>query len=539
MPRFSVVTPVFDPPVDALVDSLQSLANQTFVDWEHCLVDDASTNAEVRRVLDEAAANDDRMRLVHRVANGGIGIATNEALAMATGDFIVFLDHDDTISSDALADVARLLDAAPDTDLLYTDEDKLFADGTFGDWFAKPAWSPERFRGQNYLCHLAVVRRALLDRIGGCRPGFDGSQDYDLLLRASEQARRITHLPRFVYHWRVVPGSTAGDSQAKPAAYEAGRRAITDHCERVGIDATVTALAQAPGCYEVARTPATDVPVTVVVPVDATVARIHGVSGNRSVATLSAVLESVPADTPLVASVAANTPTEIVDELQALGGGRLRVVTAPVNRRCELINRGILAAGTALVAVVDGVAPLTPGWLAALAALATGPASADVAAVGGMMLRADGRIESAGIHVGGGAPVHDGHLLATDNAGPFGRFLITREVGALSFACVLLRREAVLDVGGLHTALSGIEADADLGCKLQAAGHRVLWTPRVQARRLGVDNPASATQGRSASEGFRRRWTRQMARDPFDPAGPALGRDPRPASLDVTGSGST
>lgn len=192
------------------------------------------------------------------------------------------------------------------------------------------------------------------------------------------------------------------------------------------------------------------------------------------------------------------------------------------------INRGLLAAGTDLVAVVDGCAPDTDRWLGSLAALMVGPCGTDVAAVGGVIVRADGRIESAGIHVGGQAgsgPVHDGHLLGIDNSGPLGRFLISREVGALSMGCVLLRRDAVLKVGGVHPTLTGIEAAADLGCKLIAAGHRVVWTPVVRAERVGRD-VCPDEPGTPATEEFRRRWALHLNRDPFAPAGPALGRHP-------------
>jgi len=537
VPRFSVVTPVYNPPVGALADCLASLASQTHTDWEHCLVDDASTDPAVSQLLADAAAADPRVRLVRRASNGGIGEATNDALAMANGEFVVFLDHDDTISPNALADVASRVDADTDIDLLYTDEDKHFADGTIGDWFAKPAWSPERFRGQNYLCHLAVVRRSLIDEVGGCRPGFDGSQDYDLLLRVSERARKVDHLSRFLYHWRVVPGSTAGDSQAKPAAYDAGRRALVDHCARVGIDAKVTALAHAPGCYSVIRNPVGGVVATVVVPADGRIARVGGVFTSVAVATLSGVLESAPLGTPLVVAAAADLPAAVLDELRAMGGARLRVVMAgpagggdlPAGRG-DLVNCGLLASDTELCAVVDGVVPTGSEWLGSLVALASGPTDEDVAAVGALVVRADGRIESAGINLSG-APVHDGHLLNSDHGGPFGRFLITREVGAVSMACGLVRRNAVIDVGGFNPELWGIEADADLGCKLNAAGHRVVWTPTVQARRLGSDGGGSPAAEAAMSDQFRRRWAGVLARDPFDPSGPAIGRDPHPIGV--------
>lgn len=190
MPLFSILTPVYEPPADALADMLASVVGQTFSDWELICVNDASPSAHVGTQLDQAAAADPRIRVVHRSVNGGITVASQQALEAATGEFVVLLDHDDTLELWALGVVAAALDADPTIDYLYTDEDKLSVEGHYVEPFYKPDWSPERLRAQNYCCHLSVLRRSLALDVGGFRQGFEGSQDYDIILRVTEQADR-------------------------------------------------------------------------------------------------------------------------------------------------------------------------------------------------------------------------------------------------------------------------------------------------------------------------------------------------------------
>ena len=208
--------------------------------------------AELRRL----AAADPRVKLVERPVAGGIVAASNEGLAMATGEFVVLVDHDDRLDPRALELVDAALSGDDEIDYVYTDEDKLAADGTLRDTFYKPDWSPERLRSQNYCTHLSVLRRRIVEEVGGFREGFDGSQDHDLILRVTERARRVHHVPEVLYHWCITPGSAAGDSAdapaAKPHAQEAGRRAVAEHMARLGIAASVENLPTR-GHYRVRR----------------------------------------------------------------------------------------------------------------------------------------------------------------------------------------------------------------------------------------------------------------------------------------------
>ena len=232
-PTFTIVVPVWNTDPDALRALFRSVLAQRYGAWDMSIVDDASTRPETRTVLAEMAT-DPRVRLTRLEQNSGIGRATGVALADATGEWIAFVDHDDVLDPDALHDVARLVREAPDLEMVYTDQDRLRVDGTIGDPTFKSAWSVDLLRSTNCIVHLCCYRRSLLDALGGIREGFDGSQDYDLLLRVGDalDTTRIGHVARPRYHWHASAGSVASDPDAKPWAFEAARRALTDSLHR-------------------------------------------------------------------------------------------------------------------------------------------------------------------------------------------------------------------------------------------------------------------------------------------------------------------
>ena len=262
---YSIIIPVYDPPADVLRATIDSVLAQSYPHWELCIVDDTSPSPEVWPILQAYAKADDRIKIGRRPENGGISLASNDALNYATGEFVAFLDHDDVLVPEALAIVERELTEHGPFDFAYSDEAKILPDGSIGLPFYKPDWSPERMRAQMYTAHLAVMRRTLVAELGGFRPEFDGSQDYDLVLRLSERTDRIHHIAEVLYLWRIIVGSAAGEEEAKPWALEAGRRAVQEHCARVGIDAVVEMLPQA-GCYRVHRRVRGEPLVSIVIP---------------------------------------------------------------------------------------------------------------------------------------------------------------------------------------------------------------------------------------------------------------------------------
>ena len=204
--QFSIITPVFNPSREAFEECVKSVLTQTYADWQWCLVDDHSSHGWVQQRLSDLQALDPRIRVHFREVNGGIVAASNDALSLASGEFVALLDHDDALHPAALEKVHEVLLGSDDIDYVYTDEDKVGPDGMFYDRFNKPKWSPERLLAQNYCSHLSVIRKRLVDEVGRFRDGFDGSQDYDLFLRITEKARKIAHIPEVLYHWRAVSG---------------------------------------------------------------------------------------------------------------------------------------------------------------------------------------------------------------------------------------------------------------------------------------------------------------------------------------------
>src|SRR5262249_2942185 len=227
-PVLSVLFPVFNSPEPCLRRAIGSVRNQLYDRWELCIADDASTQEHVPRVLGEAAAADPRIKVIRRAENGHVSAASNTALSLATGDFVLMLDHDDELAEDAMPILADELAAHPDADLLYTDEDKI-ADGRLTDPFFKPDWNPDLLLSQNYVAHLCAIRRSLVEKVGGFRQGFEGSQDHDLVLRTSAQAREIRRAPFVLCHWRAIAGSTARAAAEKSYTQDAGMRAVQEH----------------------------------------------------------------------------------------------------------------------------------------------------------------------------------------------------------------------------------------------------------------------------------------------------------------------
>lgn len=517
-PLFSVLTPVHDPPPDVLAETIASVRAQTFADWELILVDDGSRSEDVHAVL-RAAVGDDRITVITRAENGGIVAASNDALAAASGDFVVPVDHDDLLTPEALDRVAAAVTETPQVDYLYSDEDKYDPSRGFCDRFAKPEFSPERLRGQAYPTHLSALRRDLVNTLGGYRPGFDGAQDYDLILRVAERARRIVHIPEVLYHWRIVPGSTAGEPHAKPYAWEAGRRAIQEHLNRSDIRGRAH-LGARPGFY---RAEYFVDPTRTVSLVVRTAGRPEIIRGERVVPAQVAVRsvlaragvtvgEIVVVGSPAV--VAAFTPDPSVPLVPV-------VVDADDEASPAAWNAGVAAAGGEFVVLCDEAVEATSARF--LETLVGPLLQEDVGLVGPQVLHPDGRLVDAGLVVRrhGWAPLlPDG---APDDPGPFGAALLAREVSALNPACLAARRSTLEAVGGFSERLDGPASAIDLAIKLRHQGKRLVWTPHARVVSFRASLPAQV-----ASVDLRVRWT-----IPADDA--CLPRVDLPASVDVVG----
>jgi len=482
-PRFSIVTPVYETPVDVLWLTVESVLAQTFSDWELCLVDDASPSAKVREVLDACAAMDPRVRVEHRAENGGIVAASNTALAMATGEFVALLDHDDRLHPDALALVDEALRGNPEGDYVYTDEDKLTARGRHGGPFLKPDWSPERMRTQMYTCHLSVLRRALVEEVGGFDPDCEGAQDWDLVLKVTERARAVLHVPRVLYHWRGIEGSTAatveagGGEAAKPWAFEAGTRAIQGHCERTGVQATVARDTDDPGVYHLNPALREEPLVSIVIPTNGQRREIRYQEVTLVGHCVRSIVEtSTYSNYEIVVVADEGTPASAIAELEAAAGDRLRIV--PFDRPfsfSEKINAGAVhARGEHLLLLNDDMEVGTADWIERMVMYSS---IEGVGAVGGLLLLEDGRIQHAGVGFEGGLPGHPYYGYPRGVPGYANAVRIARDLLAVTGACLMTRRDLFEEVGGLSTTFPINYNDVDYCLKQVERGRRVVYDP--------------------------------------------------------------
>ncbi len=515
MPRFTVLTPVFDTPPEVLEAMLASVRRQTFDDWEHVLVDDCSREPSVREALTRAADEDPRVRVHFRAENGGIVAASNDALRLAEGEFVALLDHDDALHPDALAIVDEAIALEPEVDYVYTDEDKIDEAGGHEGPFLKPDWSPERLRTQMYTCHLSVLRRALMEGVGGFDAEYEGSQDWDIVLKVSERARRVLHVPRVLYHWRTLASSAAGGGEeAKPWAFEAGTRAVQAHCERTGFKAEVSRDLEVPGVYHL-EPRLTDEPlVTIVIP---TAGRRREVRYQEvvlvehcveSVLTTStyANLEIVVVSDPLVAD-------ETREALAELGGERVRVVDfdGPFNFSAK-VNRGAVhARGEYLLILNDDMEVVTPNWIERLVMYAERP---EIGAVGARLWLQDGRLQHAGIlFENGGHPGHIYYGFPGSSGAYSNNVLVAQDYLAVTAACLMTSRAAFEQVGGFSLDFPLNYNDMDFCLKLVASGRRNVYDPDTILYHFESSSRQTDVEDWEKDK-LRERWLARTAVDP-------------------------
>jgi GT2 family glycosyltransferase len=494
-PLVSVAVPVYNPPAAFLEAMVRSVLDQTYSRWELCLAD-ASTAGHVRPILERLAAADSRVKVRFLDANRGIVGNTNAAIGMAAGEYVALLDHDDMLAPFALYEVAAAVNAAPDADFLYSDEDKLDTAGERVEPMFKPDWSPETLRSRNYVCHLTVLQRPLLEDLGGLREGFDGAQDHDLVLRAGERAKRVVHIPKVLYHWRMHAQSTASNKGSKHYAFEAGKKAVAEHLGRLGIDGSVydgPVLGTYQVCYHLRTQPL----VSVIVP-------------NRDQAALLArCVESLAKASYanyelLVVENGSTDPDTFAYYRQLERQPHARVLRwgRPFNYAAVNNFAAAHARGDLLLFLNNDVEGINPDWLEALVKQAVQPG---VGAVGAKLYYADDTVQHAGIVVGMGGVAGHSHLNFPRAApGYMQRLQFTQNVAAVTGACLLTPRRVFAAVGGFDEGFVLAFNDVDLCLQILARGHRVVWTPDAELYHL-----ESKTRGPEDTDEKRRRFKRE------------------------------
>ena len=525
-PLISVLLPVYNSNLKWLRRAIRSVQRQLYTGWELCIVDDASTDRKLWPLLQKYALRDSRIKVMRRAQNGHISAASNDALSLANGDFVALLDHDDELAPTALYFVAQALNDSPQLQLLYSDEDKLDAQGRRSDPYFKSDWNPELILAQNFVSHLGVYRTELVRRVGGFRIGFEGSQDHDLTLRCAEQIApgQIKHLPRVLYHWRTIEESTASFATAKPYAREAAQRAVQEHLARRGIDATVE-----PHYGVYLRTkyalPAQRPLVTLLIP-----------TRNRR-SFLQSCIDSIFAKTDYenYELLVLDNESDEADALEYLAAlrerERVRVERSEgAFNYSRLNNRGVeLSRGSFIALLNNDVEVINDSWLSEMVSRAQRP---EVGIVGARLWYPNGAMQHGGVILGAGGIAGHAHVGLRHEHGYFARAHLAQNFSAVTAACAVVRRELYLQLGGFDEVnLAVAFNDVDFCLRLREAGYWTVWTPHAElvhhesASRGFDDSTPKQVRFLAEIDYMNAKWGDVLRRDPFYNPNLSLGED--------------
>ncbi|EHB6355013.1 glycosyltransferase family 2 protein [Enterococcus faecalis] len=471
-PKISIAMPVYNVEEKWLRLCIDSILNQVYTNWELCMADDASTDPNVKKILTEYQQLDERIQVVFREQNGHISEATNSALAIATGEFVALLDNDDELAINAFYEVVKVLNENPELDLIYSDEDKIDMDGNRSDPAFKPDWSPDLLLGTNYISHLGVYRRSILEEIGGFRKGYEGSQDYDLVLRFTEKTtkERIKHIPKVLYYWRMLPTSTAVDQGSKGYAFEAGLRAVQDALVRRGINGHATHGA-ANGLYDVYYDIESEKLVSIIIPTK---------NGYKDVQRcVSSIIEKTTYQNYeiIMADNGSTDPKmhELYAEFEQQLPGRFFVESIDIPFNFSTINNRAAkkAHGEYLLFLNNDTELITENWLTLMVSFAQ---QERIGCVGAKLLYPNNTVQHAGVILGlGGVAGHGHYGYPHGDLGYFGRLAINVNYSAVTAACLLMKKADFDAVGGFEEAFTVAFNDVDLCLKVQALGRDNVW----------------------------------------------------------------
>jgi O-antigen biosynthesis protein len=535
-PLISVLMPVYNPPEDLLSKAIQSVVDQLYSRWELCIADDASTQPHVRDVLERFAAKDERIKVTYRPKNGHICEASNTALSLASGELIALFDNDDVLAPTALYEVAAEVNAHPDAQLIYSDEDKIDVEDRRFDPYFKPDWNPDLNYGQNYLSHLTVHRTGLVRELGGFRSGLEGSQDWDLILRVIERipGSSIRHIPKLLYHWRAVPGSTALQLAEKSYPVEAARMALDDHFKRLG---QAVEIIPVPGDHWRIKYPIPSPPplVSRIVPTR------NALSFVKQAVTSLLEKTDYPHFEIIIVDNGSDDPETIgyFQELVGRKDPRLRLLPYHAPFNYSAINNFAVqeAHGEIIGFLNNDVEAINAEWLSEMVSQAIRPG---IGAVGAMLYYPLNTIQHAGVILGlGGVAGHPFKEFPRGDQGQKNRMRLVQNYSAVTAACLLVRRDRFLEVGGFNEKNLPIAFnDVDLCCKLIVAGYRNLWTPYAEfyhhesATRGVEDTPDKKARFQSEVDYMMNTWGSLLMADPaYNPNLTLVGEDFSPAYL--------
>ncbi|MBU9439701.1 glycosyltransferase [Burkholderia multivorans] len=501
-PLISIVVPTYNSDIALLHEMIESVRAQIYPQWELCIADDASTIEAVRTTLADYASRDARIKVVLRDRNGHIAEASNSALACASGEYVALLDHDDILPEHALYMVVKAINEHPGARLFYSDEDKLTPDGRRIAPYFKSDWNPELFLTQNLFSHLGVYETALVREVGGFRKGFEGSQDHDLALRCIEKAGHsaVHHIPHILYHWRVVPGSTAASGAEKPYALTAGIRAVEEHLQRIGVEATVSQAASDIGLIRVRYAMPAPAPlVSIVIPTR------DGVELLRQCVESIFTRSTYPNFEIIIVDNGSVKPETLAyfDSLNTRPNVRVLRDDRPFN--FSALNNAAVSQshGEYICLLNNDIEVITPEWLEEMVSLAARPGNG---AIGACLWYPNDTLQHGGVMLGlGGVAGHIHARLPRGAFGYFGRAVSTQNLSVVTAACLLIRRSIYDEVHGLDEELAVAFNDVDFCIRVRNAGYRNVWTPYAE-----LYHHESATRGSDLSPEKARRFAREI-----------------------------
>ena len=514
-PLISIVIPLYCTPLPYLKELLESVRRQSYENWQLCLAD-GSPDDKAKEFIEKHYGREKRIVYRKLEENGGISVNTNEAVALAAGEYLMLCDHDDTLEPDALYEIVKAINDTG-ADVVYTDEDKVSMDGRhYFDPNFKPDFNLFRLRENNYICHIFVVKKSLTDETGLLRSEFDGAQDFDFILRCCEKAQKITHIPKVLYHWRCHMDSTAADPSSKAYAYEAGRKAVREHYQRLGIDAKVE-MTERPGWYRSHVKVQGNPLISVIIP-----NKDH--TDDLELCLFSMTRKSTYRNYEILIVENNSEKEETFEYYRKLPDRypKARVLTWEKEFNYSAINNFAAkeAKGEYLLFLNNDVEILTPDWMEEMLQNCQ---QENVAAVGAKLYYPDDTIQHAGVVLGlGGIAGHIMCRASKEDPGYFGRMISVQEISAVTAACMMVKKSDFDAVGGLDETFQVAFNDIDLCMKFRAAGKKIIFTPyaelyHYESKSRGLeDTPEKQFRFDKEVKRFQEKWAQQLEMgDPY------------------------
>jgi glycosyltransferase involved in cell wall biosynthesis len=520
-PIISIVVPVYNPEKELLIECIESVRKQSYTNWQLCLADDCSPKLHVREVLEYYEELDSRIKVVFREKNGHISEASNSAIDLAIGEWTALLDHDDELSQHALYEVVKVINKNSNVALIYSDEDKINEQGQRCDPHFKSEWNLDLLYSQNYVSHLGVYKTDIMKKIGGFRKGFEGSQDYDLLLRYSREIEHhnIVHIPKVLYHWRMVEGSTALASDEKSYTTDAGIKALKDHFTVLGKTVEVEKGRNA-NFYKVTwpyiDTNGNEPLVTLIIPTyngyEITKQAIDSILEKTTYQNYEILLVDNNSNDPIA--------LEYFEELDK--HEKITVLRYPFPFNYSAINNFAAkqAKGEIIGLVNNDVEVISPKWLTEMVSHAQ---RFDIGCVGAMLYYPSDTVQHAGVIIGvNGVAAHSHKDRHRGDPGYFGRLWVVQNYSAVTAACLLIKKSIFDEVNGLNEKdLTVAFNDVDFCLKVQAAGYRNLWTPYAELyhyesiSRGAEDNPIKVARFNKEVDYMKNIWNTDKVLDRY------------------------